>query len=204
MLHDAEYRSKHAAARVGMALFRMAQAIKKMMQMESDRAGLSPVQIQALLFARHTREDVATVGHFARTIGATHVTAVKVVNGLIRKGLIEKKPSPHDQRITLLRLTPKGQDRVLALENWGNALEQTLQRVPEEVLNHLEIGLGAILSSLKQQGYLTISEPCRGCIHFRPNAGNGHEPHFCNMIQKFLTHESSLKECPEHTPFSSE
>jgi len=37
MLYDAGYRDEHAAGRVGMALIRMSQAIKKMMQAEGDR-----------------------------------------------------------------------------------------------------------------------------------------------------------------------
>lgn len=202
MLHDAGYRRKHAAARIGMALIRMSQATKKMMQAEGDRAGLSPVQIQALLFAFHTREDVATVGHFARTIGATHVTAVKVVNGLIAKGLVAKKRNPQDLRNTLLRLTQKGRECVLAFEEWGGTLEQSLRRLPEELLDHLEAGLGAVAASLKEQGYLVVSEPCRGCIHFKPDIGEGNEPHYCAMIRKYLSHESTLKECPEHSPWA--
>ncbi|MFD0712543.1 MarR family winged helix-turn-helix transcriptional regulator [Paenibacillus sp. GCM10027626] len=200
MIFDPQYRKDNRSARIGMALFRMSQAIKKVTQAESDTLGLSPVQVQALLFAAHTRSDVATVGNFANTIGTTHVTAVKILNGLVRRGLIHKSQKAEDRRVTLLSLTSKGRAVVNKLDNWGHLLEEALQSIPEELLTHFEIGLGSIISTLQKKGHLVVSEPCTGCIHFLPNTGDITAPHYCKMIQKYLTHEASLQECPEHTP----
>lgn len=63
----------------------MSLAMKKMMQAESEALELSPIPIQALLFAAYTRNDVAAVDNFANVIGTTHVTAVKVIQGLVEK-----------------------------------------------------------------------------------------------------------------------
>lgn len=199
MIFDPQRRKENRAARVGMALFRMSQAIKKITQTESDALGLSPAQIQALLFAYYTREDVATVGNFAKAIGATHVTAVKIINGLVKKGLISKMQKAEDRRVTLLALTAKGKETAQKLETWGHTLEEALQSIPEEALSHFELGLGAVVSALEKRGTLVVAEPCLGCIHFRPNTGNPSAPHYCEAIQKYLSHEASLKECPEHT-----
>lgn len=199
MIFDPQHRKINRSARIGMALFRMSQAIKKVTQAESDILGLSPVQIRALLFAAHTRSDVATVGNFANTICTTHVTAVKILNGLVRRGLISKSQKAEDRRVTLLSLTSKGRETVNKLDNWGNLLEDALRPIPEELLTHFEIGLGSIISTLQKKGHLVVSEPCLGCIHFLPNTGDIAAPHYCKLIQKYLTHEASLQECPEHT-----
>lgn len=199
MIFDPQYRKDNRSARIGMALFRTSQAIKKMTQAESNALGFSPVQIQALLFSYYTRSDVATVGNLANSIGTTHVTAVKIVNGLVKKGLMTKTRKPEDRRVTLLRLTPKGKETVSKLENWGHSLEETLHSISDEVLANFELGLGAIISTLEKSGHLVVSEPCLGCIHFRPNTGDAAAPHYCKLIQKFLSHEASLKACPEHT-----
>lgn len=199
MIFDPQHRKDNRSARIGMALFRMSQAIKKVTQAESDALGLSPVQTQALLFAAHTRSDVATVGNFADTIGTTHVTAVKILNGLVKRGLISKSPKAEDRRVTLLSLTTKGREVVNKLDNWGHLLEESLQHIPEEMLTHFEIGLGSIISALQKEGHLVVSEPCIGCIHFQPNTGDAAAPHYCGLIHKYLTHEASLQECPEHT-----
>lgn len=200
MIFDPQYRKDKRSARIGMALFRMSQAIKKMTQEESGAMGLSPVQIQALLFSFYTRSDVATVGNFADSIGTTHVTAVKIVNGLVKKGLMIKTQKPEDRRVTLLSLTSTGRETVSKLEKWGHTLEETLQSIPDDVLANFELGLGSVISAMEKSGHLVVSEPCMGCIHFRSNAGDAAAPHYCNLIQKYLTHEASLKACPEHTP----
>ncbi|MCR8842318.1 MarR family transcriptional regulator [Paenibacillus sp. SC116] len=183
-----------------MALFRMSQAIKKMTQLESDTAGFTPVQIQALLFCLHTRNDAATVGNFAHAIGTSHVTAVKVINGLVQKGLIRKAAKPEDRRVTLLQLTSEGQQSAAKLEQWGESLEAVLFTISDDVLANLELGLGSVISAMQQQGHIVVAEPCLGCIHFHPNAREGAEPHYCGLVQKYVSHEASLKECPEHTP----
>lgn len=181
-----------------MSLFRISQAIKKITQMDSDELGLAPVQIQSLLFIFHTRHDVASVGHLANSIGTTHVTAVKIINSLMDKELVTKDKHPSDKRITTLQLTERGKELVGQLNRWGEKLQVALQGVTEESMDQLEIGLGGIVHALRSEGYLVVAEPCKGCIHFRPNTGNDSEPHYCNMIKKYLTHEQSLKECPEH------
>jgi DNA-binding MarR family transcriptional regulator len=199
MIFDPQQRKQNRAASLSMALFRLAQAIKTINQEESEAVGLSPVQIQALLFIHHTRNDMATVGNFAAAIGASHVTAVKILNGLVNKGLINKIPSSADRRVTLLGLTIEGSFNIDKLNQWGNTLERVVQSLQEPILEHLEAGLGAIISSLQQQGHLVVAEPCLGCVHFQPNIVQGESLHFCGLIQKYLTHEASLKECPEHT-----
>lgn len=198
MFHANE-RASNRAARVSMSLFRIAQAIKKITQADSDAIGLSPVQIQSLLFIYHTRQDMASVGHLADSIGTTHVTAVKIVNGLLEKGLVAKEKHPDDKRITTLRLTERGCELIDRLDRWGEKLQAALGGLPEDAMDNLEVGLGGIVHALRGEGYLVVAEPCRGCIHFRPNAGSADQPHYCEMIRKYLTDEQSRKECPEHT-----
>ncbi|WP_110930136.1 MarR family winged helix-turn-helix transcriptional regulator [Paenibacillus bouchesdurhonensis] len=200
MIFDPQHRKDNRSARVSMALFRISQAIKKVTQAESDALGLSPVQIQALLFAAYTRSDVATVGNFAGAIGTTHVTAVKIINGLVGKGLVSKAQKPEDRRVTLLNLTAEGRVIVSQLNHWGRSLEEALGSIPDEALADFELGLGAIISAMQQRGQLVVAEPCLGCMHFHPNAGDAAAPHYCGLVQKYLTHEASLQECPEHTP----
>ncbi|MED1799179.1 winged helix DNA-binding protein [Brevibacillus porteri] len=181
-----------------MALFRMSQAIKKVTQVESDEQGLSPVQIQALLFALYTRSDVASIGNFAKAIGTTHVTAVKIINGLVTKGQMTKVPKKEDRRVTLLQLTAKGKEAASSLEKWGYTLEEALHSIPDDILEDFEIGLSSVITAMQRRGHLVVAEPCLDCIHFLPNTGDSTTPHYCSFMEKYLTHEASLKECPEH------
>lgn len=199
MFFDPQRRRSERAARISITLYRLAQAIKTINQEESEKHGLPPVQIQALLFIKHTRSDVASVGQFAGVIGASHVTAVKILNGLVEKGLAVKVKNPSDRRSSLLALTAKGMETADRLDGWGEQLQATVRTLTGEKLEQLEESLNELADGLQAKGYLTMAEPCEGCMHFLAHAATGDHPHYCQLIRKFLAHEATLKECPEHT-----
>lgn len=203
-IYDPEYRRESPSARVGMAILRMSQAVKRLSLTEVEGEGLTPVQAQTLLFVRHTKAFLTSIGRLAAALGTTHVTAVGVVNGLIRRNLLTKEPSPYDRRVTLLRLTPDGERICQNLDRFGHTLEEALGQLDEADLAALEEQLGALVWSLYAAGALQVSEPCRGCVHFRENAAPGSaEPHHCQLIQRFLTEADSRLDCPDHTPAPS-
>lgn len=199
MFFDPQHRKGDQASRISMMLYRLAQAIKAMNQEEGDKLGLSPVQIQAILFIRHTRSEMATVGQFAKAIGSSHVTAVKILKGIVNKGLASKIRSKSDRRITMLALTPEGLIAANRLEKWGNGLHSVVKSLDETTLEQLGHGLEEVAAGLARQGRINIAEPCEGCVHHVPHAAEGDHPHYCQLIRKYLTHEAALKECPEHT-----
>ena len=200
-LYDPDQRRQRASARVGMALLRLSLAVKKLSQAQAEEAGLTPVQAQTLLFVRHTKPFLASIGRLAAALATTHVTALGVVAGLEKRGLLARLPSPEDRRVTLLRLTPKGEAVCRNLEDFGRALEAALSRLGEVELERLERHLGGLVWSLRELGVLQVAEPCRGCVHFRENAApDSPKPHRCELIQRFLTEEESRFDCPDHTP----
>lgn len=197
---DPESRKNSQVQRVSMALFRLSQAIKKLNLMESETLQLTPVQIQTLFFIAHTREDMCSVGNLAKSIATTHATAVDVINGLVAKGFVAKSNKPEDRRVTILRLTIDGKQAVQAAAEWGAGFERVIGSISEKDLKLLETGLGALVHSMQTEGYLVVGEPCLGCVHFQAHAQEGEEPHYCNLVKKYLRQEASEKECPDHTP----
>lgn len=203
-IYNPEHRRDSPSARVGMAILRMSQAVKRLSLAEAEGEGLTPVQAQTLLFVRHTKSFLTSIGRLAAALSTTHVTAVGVVDGLIRRGLLTKEPSPYDGRVTLLRLTPDGERICQNLDRFGHTLEEALSQLDEADLAALEQQLGALVWSLHAAGALQVAEPCRGCVHFRENAApNTAEPHHCQLIQRFLSEEDSRLDCPDHTPASN-
>lgn len=195
------YRRGSRAARVGMALLRLSQAVKALTTAEAVELGLTPVQAQALLFVRYTKPFLASVGKLAEALGVTHVTAIGVLDGLVRHGLVEKTASPLDRRVTLLRLTPAGEEVCQRLSRFGHTLEEALAKLGDADMEALERGLGALVWSLREAGVLQVAEPCRGCVHFQENAAPGSpEPHRCKLIQRYLSEAESELACPDYTP----
>src|SRR5690606_33462798 len=108
----------------------------------------------------------------------SHASAVGVVDALAARGLLYREAGSEDRRITLLRLTPKGETACEQLERWGHQLSEALSGLGEKERDALELGLGAVITALRAAGHLDVAEPCRGCVHFLENAApHSAEPH---------------------------
>ncbi|MCS7003375.1 MAG: MarR family transcriptional regulator, partial [Dehalococcoidia bacterium] len=168
---------------------------------EGEALGLTPVQVQTLLFCAHTRPELASVGHLARSLATTHATAVGVVDGLVRRGLLERRVKPEDRRVTLLSLTPEGVSVCDQLDRWNAALEDAIDRLTLDEQVSLERGLRVLSHDLAISGHLHMIEPCPGCVHFVENANPGAlEPHYCQLFRRHMSETESQLECPKHTP----
>lgn len=184
-----------------MALLRIGQATRAVALDEARAVGLTPVQAQTLLFIKRTKRFATTVRQLAATLGATHASAVGVVDALAARGLVQRETSTEDRRVTLLRLTAAGEEACVRLATWGQELAAALAPLTPEERTGLERGLGAVIASLRAAGHLTVAEPCRGCVHFSANvaAGQG-EPYYCALLQRHLSEAEAQLDCPEHTP----
>ncbi len=187
--------------RLTMALLRIGQATRSVALGEARELGLTPVQVQTLLFVKHTKSFATSIGKLAAYLGATHASTVGVVDGLVARGLIVREPGQHDRRLTLLRLTPAGEAVCQRLSRWGHLLAEALGGLSTQERALLERGLGAVIWSLRAAGHLVVAEPCRGCLYFRENiAPDSAEPHYCQLIERFLSEEEARKDCPDHIP----
>jgi DNA-binding MarR family transcriptional regulator len=82
----------------------------------AQRAGLTPQQHQALLAIKGSAgADAASVGDVARFLLIRHHTAVGLVDRISKLGLIKRVADPQDARRVLVKLTAKGEQKLLAL-----------------------------------------------------------------------------------------
>ena len=90
-----------------------------------------------------------TVGEAAAHLGRAQSVVSEIVDGLARKGLLEREGDPDDRRRTLIWLTGAGQEvlrrdgEVLAVD----ALTAALGRVPAEARAWLLAGASALLAA---------------------------------------------------------
>ncbi|WBL37301.1 MarR family winged helix-turn-helix transcriptional regulator [Tepidiforma flava] len=189
------------AAGIAAAILRLARAAEAGERAAVQAAGFTPAQAAALRFAAKTRPDVATPGHLARVLGVRHATAVGIVNPLVDRGLIERRPHPFDRRQSVLALTPAGREAWARLERWSSGLEAALETLGPGELDAFEAAIAKVVAEQVRAGRLVVSAPCAGCVHFRPGAhpGSG-RPHDCALIGRALGEAEAAMECPEHTP----
>lgn len=189
------------SSRAARALIRLAAAVKRLTLAEADVLGLTPAQAQTILFCGRTRPDLASIGNLARVLGASHATAVGVVDGLVRRELVRRRVKADDRRVTLLELTERGRHAFETLQSGQAALERILDRLPADQRETLTRVLDTLSIEFASAGYLLFTEPCAGCAFFQMNvAPQSARPHYCRYLRVPLSDADAQLDCPKHTP----
>lgn len=111
------------------------------MQRQSEQFDLPDAELRCLrLFGQ---ERYLTPKGIAHQMGVVKSRITKLIEGLVGKGYIQRFKDPEDSRITLLRLTPRGQtqlDRINAHLKTTNSdvLSRMTAEQRESLLVHLE------------------------------------------------------------------
>jgi DNA-binding MarR family transcriptional regulator len=187
--------------RLSLNLVRVGQAIRALMLREARDTHLTPVQIQTLLFVRHTKSFATSISRLALQLGASHASTVGVVDGLVAHGYLERSASSKDRRVTLLRLTPQGEEVCDQLGGWRRPLDELVGQLSSEDRQHLEHGLAGLLAHFERAGIAPAGAPCDGCRHLaRPEAAAADLPYYCNLLQEGISAAEATKNCPDFSP----
>jgi|SRR5581483_8670433 DNA-binding MarR family transcriptional regulator len=193
------------SGQITIALYRITQAMERLLRERSQDAQLSPAQIHALLFLKYARPGVRTIGGLAQRLGSTYATTSGVADALERKKLIQRAPLPEDQRVITLGLTATGQSKVAQLEDVLDEIESAVNALPPPEQTALSHALQTIAQRLQDAGYVNVYEMCWGCQffqrHARPDDPRG--PHYCAFMNAPLSEPNTYLECPDFTPIQN-
>lgn len=199
-------RELNRAGRAAIALYRISQAIGHLLRVRGEARGLSPAQIQALLFLNHVRPGVRTIGGLASRLAATYATTSGVADALERKRLIERRPLPEDRRTVSLTLTEDGAREAADLEDVLDEIEAAVNGLPEIEQMALTRATQAIVRRLQASGHIQVYEMCWGCQFFRQDAhpDDPRGPHHCAFVDAPLPEPNTYLECPDFVPRNDE
>ncbi|MFO8009442.1 MAG: MarR family transcriptional regulator [Dehalococcoidia bacterium] len=77
----------------------------------------------------------------ANAAGVVPSTATGIVDNLVGKGLVSRKPDPNDRRRVVCRLSPEGEELVQGLWSWGRSqIGSLLESMPIEQLRNASEG----------------------------------------------------------------
>jgi DNA-binding MarR family transcriptional regulator len=111
------------------------------MQRQSEQFNLPDAELRCLrLFGQ---ERYLTPKGIAHQMGVVKSRITKLIEGLVNKGLVQRFKDPEDSRITLLRLTAKGQAKLKQINDHLRAANaEVLSRMTptqrEDLLRHLD------------------------------------------------------------------
>ncbi|MCL6509770.1 MAG: MarR family winged helix-turn-helix transcriptional regulator [Anaerolineae bacterium] len=190
---------------IGIALYRVSQAIDFLLRERAKTMRLSPAQIQALLFLKYARPSVRTIGGLAERLRVTYATSSGIADALERKRLLRRVASPADRRVTTLGLTPKGAGKAALLEDVLDEIEAVVNDLPAAEQAALLRATQAVARRLQSAGYVRIYEMCWGCQFFRKDAhpDDPGGPHHCAFVDAPLPEPNTYFECPDFVPTES-
>ncbi len=185
----------HIESKIVVALERIAEAFRVLLWVESRENGLSPIQIQILVFLLFHDEAKSRISYLAQEFNMTKATVSESVKVLLRKELITQVDDPLDARSFTLVLTPAGRAMGRKAAAFAQTLEKPLRQLPDAQQAAMLDGLLHTIHDLHRAGIISVQRMCHTCAHYRKENGR----HYCRLLQTWLEAHALRLDCPEHT-----
>jgi DNA-binding transcriptional ArsR family regulator len=170
---DTAHQQGSMGSKIVVALERISEAFRVLLWNEGKAEGLSPLQVQLLIFLLHHPEgDKRKVGHLAAEFNMTKA----------------------DQRSFSLALSPEGETLARRASHFSSEIQTPIERLSENDQANLLLHLLGIIKHLNRAGVITVQRMCYNCAHYRIQ-GNGH---FCQLMNTPLQASELRVDCPEH------
>ncbi len=181
------------ASKITVGLQRISEVFKVLLWEKAKHHGLSPIQIQILIFIANHKADYCNVSYLAKEFNVTKPTISDAVRVLDKKALIVKDYSSEDSRRYSIFLSDSGKLMVKDTELFISPLRQQLQQLQETEQEALFKSISTLISKLNSAGILTVQRTCFKCKFYENNG----ESHYCNLLKKPLTHSTIRIDCAE-------
>ena len=187
---------KHAAdealdAHLARLLERIGEVARALRWQQATGAGLSPLQIRILGFVSDHPGEPVGVARLAEELQVGRPTVSDSVALRVERGLLLRKPDPHDGRSHALRLTAAGRRWLPA----GGPFTEALATLPLHERETLLLALMRLLASLLESGDVQVQRMCWTCAHYR---GDRKGRHHCQLLGTDLAVAELRTDCPEH------
>lgn len=182
------------SSKIVVGLERISESFKVLLWEKAKLLGLSPIQIQLLIFIAYHKTEYCNVSHLAKEFNITKPTVSDAVRVLDNKGMIVKDYSSIDNRSYNIQLAELGKTIIAETENFANPIKEQLNSIKKLDLEYLFGTLSKLIYQLNQNGILTVQRTCYGC-KFHKQTGN---KDYCNLLDKELSNSDIRLDCPEY------
>lgn len=184
---------KDVSSKIVAGLERISEAFKVLLWEKAKALGLSPIQIQFLLFIAYHKPELCNVSHLAREFNITKPTVSDAVRMLEQKKLIIKDFSSSDSRSYTISLSSTGKKILKETEDFATPIKAQLTHIPQRDLEGLFATLSQLIFQLNQIGVLSVQRTCYGCRFYSHSQKKDH----CNLLHIDLKREDIRLDCPE-------
>ncbi len=184
---------KDISSKIVAGMERVSEVFKILLWEKAKKVGLSPIQIQILIFIAFHKQELCNVSHLAKEFNVTKPTVSDAIKILDKKKLIKKDYSSSDSRRYSIILSDLGADIVSQTYNYSNPLKKQIDGFSPSELESLFATLSQLIYKLNRNGILSVQRTCYACKFYQKNQ----ELDYCNLLQKELLNNEIRLDCPE-------
>ena len=192
-IFNTEVQQTSITSKIVVSLERISEAFKSLLWEYAKTIGLSPIQIQILIFVAYHKSELCKVSHLAKEFNITKATVSDAVKALNNKGLIEKEYSEVDSRSYTISLSEKGKEIVAQTDNFASPISKEFEKINTKELESLHRSLTSVIYNLNKIGILTVQRTCFACRFYEKNG----KKHFCNFLDTELLDKEIRVDCDE-------
>lgn len=189
-----EQQQKDISSKLVAGFERVSEVFKILLWEKAKLVGLSPIQIQILIFIAFHKRDLCSVSHLAKEFNITKPTVSDAIRIMDKKGLIIKDFSSSDSRSYSISLSDLGNDIVSQTYDFSSPLKTQVDSFSQSELESLFSTLSQLIHKLNRNGILSVQRTCYGCKFYQKNNEND----YCNLLQKKLLTREIRLDCPEY------
>ena len=189
-----EQQEKDISSKIVAGMERVSEVFKVLLWEKAKLVGLSPIQIQILIFIAFHKRELCNVSHLAKEFNVTKPTVSDAIRILDKKELIQKDFSSSDSRSYSISLSDLGTNIVSQTYDFSNPLKKQIDGFSTSELESLFGTLSQLIYKLNRNGILSVQRTCYGCKFYEKNNEND----YCNLLQKNLLTQEIRLDCPEY------
>ncbi len=192
-IFDISFQHKDVTSKIVIGLERISEVFRVLLWEHAKTIGLSPIQIQILIFVAYHKEGLCTVSHLAKEFNMSKPTISDAVKVLEKKEMIFKNKTAPDNRSYFISLTPKGEKSVTETENFAHPIKKQLLHFNENEQESLLKTITTLIYQLNKSGIISVQRTCYACKFYKKGKNND----YCNLIQTYLKNTDIRLDCPE-------
>lgn len=196
---DREKQQEDLDSRLVVAFEKMAEVFRVLLWDQAKVHGLSPIQMQILIFLKNHEPALGRPAILASELNVTKPTISDALKSLVEKGLIASKQNPNDSRSRLLTLKSKGANLTTEIESFSHPLQKQLAKLGSTEKSIVLERMLTLIDGLASADVISPQRMCYNCSHYK---GDRHHDHHCLLLEKRLSKETLRIDCPEHSTVS--
>jgi len=181
------------SSKIVSGLERVSEVFKVLLWEKAKQVGLSPIQIQILIFIAYHKQGLCNVSHLAKEFNVTKPTISDAIKILDKKQLILKDHSSSDSRSYSIHLSQLGKQTVSETYDFANPLKHQVDKFKQAQLEDVFKTLSELIYKLNQNEILTIQRTCFGCKYYQKQETSD----YCGLLEKELLNKDIRLDCPE-------